>query len=731
MARKDDNKTVVKKIEKPLVKLNALFNDLIDNISSSTTNKRDRELERLSKEIDDIVFQEIKSLTKFTGDDISTFLVKLFNEYDNKVQTTIKNIEDIFSNDSSGIFAFFQERYKNQNLLYEDLNVICNQLYELKEAILATRDAIVTSDDMTNSVSRNLKFKNSSESDANKQSYISTIESVEKQFGLLEKLKNHIIPNTLEYGRYYVYTVPYSKLFQDYYEKKVKSQKGIQSVTLESVDDEFVKEFKKEVNLDQSVQNNVIKSSFNDILKHIEIYNEDIPLPVTEGIELAELIDAKNFNKKVEKSIKNSDKTGTISPDATVDINSKDMDFSSVKDCYIKLIDPRKIIPVKILDETIGYYYIHEMELNVSKSPFTTSIKINPNTNSKEAEISFLSKITDKIVKAFDKKFLENNAKFKELILNALVYNDIYKKQLRFQFIPVDYITEFHVNVDEEGNGTSVIYPSLFYAKLYLALLIFKIITIITKSNDTRIHYVKNSGIDQDVANAIQSVARSIKERQINFTDLLNYNSMISKIGQSKDVFMPVGRSGDRGIEFDILAGQDVQLNTELMEMLRTAFINATGVPSVIMNYINEADYAKTLVMANAKFLGRVVSYQLDFNPKITELYKKILSFTTDIPKEIIEDFEFTLSTPKALNTMNMTDLITNADQVIMFMIKAMTGENSSPSDDDNKLKDILYKKFAKELLPMLPWSSAETLYDEALLELQKSKMGKNEDEES
>ena len=286
MARKDDNKTVVKKIEKPLVKLNALFNDLIDNITSSTTNKRDRELERLSKEIDDIVFQEIKSLTKFTGDDISTFLVKLFNDYDNNVQTTIKSIEDIFSNDSAGVFTFFQERYKNQNLLFEDLNVICTQLYELEEAILATRDAIVTSDDMTNSVSRNLRFKNSSESDTNKQSYISTVESVEKQFKLLEKLKNHIIPNTLQYGRYYVYTAPYSKLFQDYYEKKVRSQKGIQSVTLESVDDDFVKEFKKETNLESTVQNNVVKSSFNDILNHIEVYNDDISLPIMEGAEL-------------------------------------------------------------------------------------------------------------------------------------------------------------------------------------------------------------------------------------------------------------------------------------------------------------------------------------------------------------------------------------------------------------------------------------------------------------
>ena len=53
---------------------------------------------------------------------------------------------------------------------------------------------------------------------------------------------------------------------------------------------------------------------------------------------------------------------------------------------------------------------------------------------------------------------------------------------------------------------------------------------------------------------------------------------------------MPVGRSGERGIEFDIIAGQDVQLNTDLMEMLHTNMLNSSGVPSVIMNYVNEAD---------------------------------------------------------------------------------------------------------------------------------------------
>jgi len=38
-----------------------------------------------------------------------------------------------------------------------------------------------------------------------------------------------------------------------------------------------------------------------------------------------------------------------------------------------------------------------------------------------------------------------------------------------------------------------------------------------------------------------------------------------------------VGRSGERGIEFDILQGQDIPLNTDLMEMLRNNMISGTG----------------------------------------------------------------------------------------------------------------------------------------------------------
>jgi len=726
MAKTDNRRTTVRRIEKPLQRLNSLFNEYIENLGSPNL-KRERELERISNEIDDVIYDDIKEFTKYTGDDISVFLVKLFNEQDreNSLRNNPKSMEEIFSDESgSGIFSFFYERYKNQNLLYEDLNIICNQLFELKEALNTTRDAIVSADDLSSYVSCSLTFKNQETGNEDKLGLRDTVENIQKKFQLLQKLKDHIIPNTLQYGKYYVYTIPYSKLYQQYTEKKQRSEQRIK-YTLEAVTDEFVKSFREESDL-KNVNLADLKKTFNNVLENIEVVNDDIPLPlVLEGAnDLDTLFGTDSpFRKMADKiskdSIKKNESSASMYADGTKELKDSEKDFSMFNDCYIKLIDPRRMIPIKILDHTIGYYYVHQVATEVSRTPFSQTIRANFTFGTpKDLETNFLSKITDKIVKAFNKKFLEENHKFKELILNSLIYNDIYKKDLRFQFIPVDYVTEFHVNRNEEGEGQSIIMPSLFYAKLYLALLIFKMVTIISRSNDTRVYYVRSSGIDANIANKIQEIARSIRERQINFMDLLNYNSMISKIGHAKDIFMPIGRSGERGIDFDILSGQDVQLNTELMELLRTAYINSTGVPSVIMEYINQADYARTLVMANAKFLRRVISYQMDFNNCTTELYKKILRFTSStIDDDIIESFEFKLMPPKSLNNTNMSDIVSNADVVINMLIKAMTGEQSEQTEFDNKLKDILYRNLAKEVLPMLPWNRAEEIFRDAFVE--------------
>ncbi len=256
------------------------------------------------------------------------------------------------------------------------------------------------------------------------------------------------------------------------------------------------------------------------------------------------------------------------------------------------------------MDYIIGYYYVSDAEYETSIEANTHNCRTHKMNGSlldsvvskSQNEKNIISSIANAIVKSLNKEYLEKNAEFKELIMNSLVYNDMYKRKLHYQFIPADNMCRFTVNEDEDGNGTSMIYRSLFYAKLYLSMLIFNMITYLSKSQDTRIHYVKNSGIDKNVINKCMNIARQIKSKQISIADLMDYSSIYGKIGTGRDVFMPVGESGERGIEFDVIAGQQVDMQPEFMDQLKQSFINATGVPSVIMNYINEADFAKTLV---------------------------------------------------------------------------------------------------------------------------------------
>lgn len=730
--------------KRQLLKMNSLFKSTSDQISTlmyGSNNQASNELEYLNSEVDNIINSELNDTKNITSSEMSVFLVKLFNDFDRK-NGDIKTLDDIFASDSSGLFQFFQERYQNQNLMFEDLKIISDQLFELSEAILTTRDAIVTSDDIAKTVSRTIRFSHIDGADSDDiASYIRAVEDMEKRLKLLSKLKNQVIPNTLTYGRYYAYICPYKQLFQEQFDKKQKDIKYTENIS-ESIDDEFVNvvresintctasnDISKKVNINDKPQS--LAKTIKSCMENISVSNDVISIPLIEGVDISELVDNDQFIKTKKKA---TQQTQSMYADGTVDINesgkksNKNL-FENETGCYIKYIDPRKIIPVTILDTVIGYYYVHTSDLQVNKSPFSSTIRVTmtngvPYRDTENIEMTFLSQVTDKIVKAFNKPFLEKNNKFKDLILNSLLYNDMYKRQINYQFIPADYIVEFKVNEDEDGNGQSVLLKSLFYAKLYLALLIFKMISIITKSNDTRVYYIKNSGIDQNVTNKVQEVARSIKGRQINFMDLLNYNSIISKIGSYKEIFIPVGRSGERGIDFDILAGQDVPLNTDLMEMLRTNMINGTGVPSVIMNYINEADYAKTLTMANSKFVGRVVNFQLDLNDSTTEFYKKIIKFSNiAIPENALLDFEFVYNPPKTLNNMNMADMISNADVVINAAIKAITGENAEQTDDNNRIKDKIYNELFRKFMPMLDWNDIDNSYKNAKIEIAEEKM--------
>jgi hypothetical protein len=760
-----------KKVRRNLTQLENILGQANLNLYGTD---RVSDVDTLNTKFQSLLHNEIDSLTQKDEEDVTSFINKLYST--DKKSTAVSNLLDnqflsMTGDEAQTMQGFMYEAYRNRLLEQSDLHEVASQLIELNEAILITRDAIISADVVEGRMSRTLKFDKLDKDDADNA--IPIIESVEKRFQLLEKIKNFIIPKTLEYGEYYVYVIPYSRIFNDFMKTKnidPRTGKLYRETSLyESVsDDSKRKDRNKSKNkskftedlyteyvshLPSSEKTKVDKAKFTEdvdnMLKNITICNDSVPLPVVEegyaslNEYMTEYVsesgdtaftEAKTARKNKQtadsffnKIINDDTKDGITFVDDTKKKRSKTKDdFSDIKDCYVKLIDPTKIIPIKIMNQVIGYYYIQAEDITPLSGMISSTLYYSKfDENSKQQTI--IDSIAKRIVDCFDKDFLKDNLKFKETIVEAINYYNLNEKRLKFQFIPVEFIQPFKIDQDEDGNGQSMIKKSLFYAKLYLMLLLFKIMSIILNSNDQKVNYIRSSGIDKNLANKVQEIARIKQSRQINMYDLFNYTTLINKVGNGTEMYVPTGRSNERPIETEILSGQDVQLNSDLLEMLKNSYILGTGVPAAIVNYLNEAEFAKVVEQNNTKFNGRVVNYQLDFNSSITDLYKKIMRWSTNIPEQLVDNFEFTLQPPKTVATNAKAEAINNFNQLVDFVTAILYDDPSQSEDMDIAKKIRAFKRlYAEEQLPMLNMDKIMELYEKAEMEVKERSLKPN-----
>lgn len=756
---------------------NAITNlsNTIKDLSSSIYGTQNNDVvDIMNSQFQDILDSEIKSL-RGTGststDDMTSFISKLYtkNKRENKLAEIFNGelTSMTVGSDDTTIGSFLTSVYQNKMIRQSDIHDISTQLIELNEAVDTMRDAIITADIVDGRINREINFKGITED--YKEQYRGIINRVEQKFELQEKIKNFIVKEGLIYGEYYVYCIPYSVIFNDFMKNKSKfntsslytfesagnldpiknaMKNGDTSyINLACDSEESIAEFTESCYEDFSYNKSdypsfdgekQFKESFSEdvknILSRITIINSDIPLPVMEeGIETVEQFRDMFVNESGDsmmtekespvdddlfmrymKSTKGTKKNDESSEGIFGKNGTKKENFDNVKDCYIKMLEPTRVCEIKMMDEVIGYFIIKTDNMTPLSGVLSSTL-YQTKFNQKRSEHDIVSDIAARIIDKFDKKFLKDNPKFKKLIVEALNFYDLNEHCIKFQFVPKEYMIPFKINKDVEGNGTSMLSGSMFYAKLYLMLLLFKIMSIILYSNDTKVNYIKQSGIEKDLTNKVQQIAIQKQARTINIFDLFNYTTLINKIGNGNELFIPVGRSGDRPIETDILSGQEVQLNTELMELLRNSYILGTGVPAAILNYLNEADFAKSIEVANSKFAGRVNNYQLDFNVGITELYKKILKYSTNIPENVIDSLSVSFIQSKTGQNNIKTEAIGNFSTLLDFLVKLYFGESSNEEGDEQIIREFSIR-MAKLHLPMLNFEEIEKELENAKL---------------
>ena len=764
------------------------------------------DIELQTSRFDKIINQNLEIIKGVSGGSILDFaqnarLSEMRTPRGGLSPTNTQDLRKMLSGNSGEIYNYFQEVYQNKYIEIADLKFIAKFIPALGEAVNCQLDSICNADDLSGTISRTIQPDSTMPENVKNQLF-STIELLEKEYNLQKKLKNIVFKTALISGKYYVYHIGYSELFEQYSKERAESsnmmnlsnistiqKKTMESITynkdgsirikngncielspysiaIESVNNainvdelkEIVKDAKEDyLDGSESISDkkgilnalNRFESQLSDRASTVKIIHSGIPEDILENMPAFE---AYQNNVTVQKVNDPNYKGlfdnyfGSTPIDMEVGVVNGQLQSSGYKaetkfkvtGTYLRYIDPKNMIPVRLMGETIGYYLISSREkvkrVNASTTNTNTNIlgtdafsgafNIGSLNDKRKASIvdSIVNSISDTICANFSKKFVAKNVEFKKAIADCITYNGFLDNEYHVQFIDAKYVTEFTINEDDEGNGESILANSLFPAKLLLSLITARMLNYLNLSGDTRVAHVAKGPIDTHTGRQTQRMIRNIQETKITFSDLLSTNLVFNKFSRNKNILLPKGRDGTNLVDFEIMDGQNIDMNPEYENKLEQMAILGTGTPSVIMEYIGQADFAKSFENANIRYATGISGKQADLEVPTTELYNELIknsNLDDTLKNQMVNHFSIKLNRPKALMISNNNEYLGTLQQMMQMISSIMFGENSQ-DPKDQITKDIFMQKAAEEFAPYIDWSLMKKWKKEASMEASK-----------
>jgi len=743
-----------------------IIDKLALSIADDVGNMHEDELDLISTSFDKTLDTALKAFNSTAFDD-DGFIKRMrdLELSDKKDKDMVKNVLNNIRSD----YVTVDTLNHSELLMRRDMSNICTQMPEMRDVIYVIRDSIIESNVSTGEVSRSIIFENHQDNEALE----SQVREIENRYDLLMAIKNFIVPNTLTIGEHTIQVVPYSKLFaelESIHDSKYGDGKGfhISKGFKESVPTEVYESFTEgkslyseenvktlmesastgvkndmsdtyQIEKDPSVKvvpEKVNHDGIGSLLRNIDVYNGSSVMLSEMGAEafksfvLHEYASSQSKSKSGEKiehfseTLNYNKISSSVFADIDQDVVDNIKDFSHIKGCYLKYLDGLRLVPIRMDRRVIGYYYVSttmDLQANAANPNGMVDLSFQNYTRDK----NMVDTLANMIIKSFDKKMLEKNIKLKSEIAEVIMAHKFSEGKLSFIYIPENEVVRFVINEDEEGRGHSVIEPTMFPARMYLMLTMYNMLYTLN-NNTTRVHYLKSSGLNKDYAAQIQRTMRKFQSRRITIDDIYSYSGVLNKVGGMGEMVLPAGRNDYRALETDTIAAVENPINMEFLEQQRRQAISGTGVPHLMMiNAIDEADFAKTLELANARFLSTVSSYKIDFNKGLTKLYRMLLKHCTDMEDDIIQSFLFKFNAIKQQDLSITSEMITNFNALVE-LVMSIFYKKSEMEDENGNATDkqiFLRKELAKEYLPQLDFDSLEELIKRVDIQATDSKL--------
>lgn len=678
----------------------------------------DSELTHLTDRINDSMGKIINDINYSTGlSSISTLYAKAIDyQNDPKVADGFDNLFKDMANDGSVYNVFFNNR--SLRLFDAEIDMICKYMPMLEDALGVLCDNVISSDHFSKDFifisDENVSVEN------NKELFYNNIKVLKDKYDLLIKFQD-IIYNTSKYGERFYYIVPYERAikklldnpenkFVTSHEAMSLTESGIlkQTPALKESGDVFVNTInKKEQSLDVEFTFNMSNSLSKEIVAHEAAVNR------LKHIKESAL----NFNEATTSTVSlvANDKldASPFYDDTTSNglIVAGDHRFNTKEDwglngCVFKELNRYKIIPVRIEDLILGYAYLENdrygLDDDFPVSDTTTPVNamgINVATdleatkNSAVISDSIVKTVASKLSAAIDNKFIKLNKDLSKEIYTVLKHDLQAGKKNKYNvtFLPPDDVVHCYYKLDPDTyRGISDLYKSMIPAKLFIGLYITNTIGAMTRAQDRRVYYVKQSGIDTNISKILLTTIDQLKRQNFNIRQLESMKNVLNILGRFNDFVIPTDNSGNAPVQFEVMQGQQIDPQTDLMEKLQSMAVNSTDVPFEIVQARQSMDYAIQASMSNSRFLKKIYNRQTIANRFLSSIMTKLYRGEFNNPTAVIK---VNLPTPMFLNLTNTNQIIQNANDVAQAAMEAF-------SDDlDDNAKQIFFNNLKGKML--------------------------------
>ena len=727
------------------------INSWIDNIDKSmddiyaSTYLSDRtnlnDLENISSDIEKNIDSIIRRNSEFDISNVSKLYSRLMLKDTMGKDTNVsKTIEDVLGNDDLNT-ALLTSYLSNKWIkdLDDEIDTVLRYCTKMGEALDLIKDSVISSDSMTKD---SIIVHAPTTSEITPSQFDDRTSRLDKKYNMYSR-RSTWYENASKYGEQYVYVVPYNKAI-----RKLLVDKNKTSISMPVVENGVIKNnpefgnFKntnlvmEQVNADGTSTVVHMKGDFivyidtgkklESALESVRIVNEAAEKGTFDGVNtLYESVIQEDNKGKLDKTI---DDTQLELPDdfgasdGLVNRSSLKSDKNvdvKIKGAVIKDLKHENLVPMYLDDVCMGYQYYefnngegfnfyNNVIDSYSKGYQTSDTKSLSNTmasgTNATAVEDMLKKLSRNISDKLDAQFVNANQDLAPEIYAILKHNNVFNclnhgdapESVKISFLPVEDVHRLCFNEDKDTHrGKSDCLKGLIPAKLFSCLYITNSTGILTRGQDKRVYYVKQT-VETNIAQTMLNVINQIKKSNFNIRQIENMNNVLNITGRFNDFIIPVGPSGDSPVQFEVMPGQQFEINSELYNMLEEMAVNSTGCPMELVQARMSPDFATQFTSSSIKILRMVYARQGIYEKFESEIWTKLYNYEYGEEGQYAE-VSCELPPPIFLSMTNTSQLINNTheyvQQIADFEYEGEQGDNVEAE------KSIFIKKMMRSIL--------------------------------